>query len=114
LERNSNDGDHVMVEGTAVYIPYGKMFIVPSTTIHGGGFKRGCGGNSQFHLYIAVEEDEGDNVETVEQEKKLDDIELLHHPMNKYTEKHDRRRELCERFVDADGLDSLLGTFFDV
>ena len=34
--------------------------------------------------------------------------------MNKYTEKHDRRRELCERFVDTEGLESLLGTYFDV
>lgn len=40
-------------------------------------------------------------------------IGLLQHPMNKYTERYDRTRELCERFVDANGLDRLLGHFFD-
>jgi len=90
--------------GTVVYIPYGKMLIMPSDTIHGGGFKRGCSGNLRFHLYIALEE---------EQVRKETNITLLDHPMNKYTEKHDRRRELCERFVDAEGLESLLGSYFD-
>lgn len=103
------DRDTAVVEGTVVYIPYGKMFIVPSDTCHGGGFKRGSGGNLRFHLYIEVE-DIGVN-------KGSDDggeENLLQHPMNKYTEKHDKRRELCERFIDANGLDGLLGEFFDV
>ena len=39
--------------------------------------------------------------------------DLLHHPTNKYTEENDRSRELCERFVDANGLKHLLGVFFD-
>ena len=43
------------IEGTVVYIPYGKMLIMPSDTIHGGGFKRGTSGNLRFHLYIALE-----------------------------------------------------------
>jgi len=100
---DQNDGE--TVEGTVVFIPYGKMLIVPSATIHGGGFKRGSSGNLRFHLYIALEEKEVQNE---------DNITLLDHPMNKYTEKDDRRHELCERFVDAEGLDSLLGVYFDV
>ena len=99
------DDDKPIVEGTVVFIPYGKMLIVPSDTIHGGGFKRGSSGNLRFHLYIALEEEEI---------RKENDITLLDHPMNKYTEKHDRRRELCERFVDAKGLEDLLGVYFDV
>lgn len=98
------------VEGTVVYIPYGQMLLLPSDTIHGGGFKRGEGGNLRFHLYIALDEDEEDEGEDKE---KKDGINLLDHPMNKYTEEHDRRRELCERYVNAPGLDSLLGVFFD-
>jgi hypothetical protein len=99
------DEEKPIVEGTVVFIPYGKMLIVPSDTIHGGGFKRGSSGNLRFHLYIALEEEEI---------RKENDITLLDHPMNKYTEKHDRRRELCERFVDAKGLEDLLGVYFDV
>lgn len=83
--------------GTVVFIPYGKMLIVPSRTIHGGGFKRGPGGNLRFHLYLAV----GDH------------CQLPKHQTNKYTEEQDRSKELCDRFVDSPGLDSLLGTFFD-
>ena len=103
-------------EGTVVFIPYGNMLIVPSDTIHGGGFKRGEGGNLRFHLYIEILEDEEVVVEDRGVEEKKEDtnnIALLDHPMNKYTEKYDRRRELCERFVDANGLDKLLGVFFD-
>jgi len=91
-----------IVNGTVVYIPYGKMLIVPSDTIHGGGFKRGMGGNLRFHLYIAVDDDD-----------ENDEGRLPRHQTNKYTEEHDKRRELCERFLDAPGLDSLLGPFFD-
>mmetsp|Transcript_28586 Transcript_28586/g.60964 ORF Transcript_28586/g.60964 Transcript_28586/m.60964 type:complete len:360 (-) Transcript_28586:69-1148(-) len=102
--------DRGVVEGTVVYIPYGSMFLVPSDTIHGGGFKRGHGGNLRFHLYIAMEDNDVKGLD----ERGEKEITLLDHPMNKYTEKHDRRRELCERFVDAKGLESLLGNFFDV
>lgn len=104
-DESLKDDDKPIVEGTVVFIPYGKMLIVPSDTIHGGGFKRGSSGNLRFHLYIALEEEEI---------RKENDITLLDHPMNKYTEKHDRRRELCERFVDAEGLEDLLGVYFDV
>ena len=102
------------VEGTVVYIPYGQMLLLPSDTIHGGGFKRGKGGNLRFHLYIALDdEDSGKEDEGEGEKNKKDVINLLDHPMNKYTEEHDRRRELCERYVNAPGLDSLLGVFFD-
>ena len=105
--RRRSIGDAV-VEGTVVFIPYGKMLMVPSDTIHAGGFRRGPGGNLRFHLYIALD-GEDDEVEEVGE----GGIALLDHPVNKYTERHDRRRELCERFVDSDGLDCLLGFFFE-
>jgi len=92
-DENENDKNY----GTVVFIPYGNMLIVPSRTIHGGGFKRGPGGNLRFHLYIAVG----------------DESELPKHQVNKYTEEKDRSKELCDRFVDSPGLDSLLGTFFE-
>ncbi len=94
------------VEGTVVFIPFGNMFIVPSRTIHGGGFKRGDEGNLRFHLYIAI--DDADCKSNVDS-----NADLLHHPMNKYTEENDRRRELCERFVNAKALDCLTHGFFD-
>ena len=78
-------------EGTVVFIPYGNMLIVPSDTIHGGGFKRGEGGNLRFHLYIEILEDEEVVVEDRGVEEKKEDtnnIALLDHPMNKYTEKY--------------------------
>ena len=100
------------VEGTVVYIPYGQILLLPSDTIHGGGFKRGKGGNLRFHLYIALDDEDSGKEDEGEGEKKKE-INLLDHPMNKYTEEHDRRRELCERYVNAPGLDSLLGVFFD-
>jgi len=100
------------VDGTVVYIPYGQMLLLPSDTIHGGGFKRGDGGNLRFHLYIALD-DEEDVRETEGEGEKKKEINLLDHPMNKYTEEHDRRRELCERYVNAPGLDTLLSVFFD-
>ncbi|KAL9189965.1 hypothetical protein ACHAXT_009640 [Thalassiosira profunda] len=109
--KTNDDDERSIVEGTVVYIPYGKMLVVPSATIHGGGFKRGPGGNLRFHLYIEAEDDA--DAEGAEGGEEAEEIKLLDHPMNRYTEEHDRRRELCERFVDANGLDDLLGAFFD-
>lgn len=60
------------------------------------------GGNLRFHLYIEVEGCGGG-------EGEKNSTKLLDHPMNKY----DKRRELCERFVDLNGLECLLGNFFD-
>ncbi|KAL3759562.1 hypothetical protein ACHAWU_000861 [Discostella pseudostelligera] len=104
-----------IVKGTIVYIPYGKMLIVPSDTIHGGGFKRGSSGNLRFHLYIAVGDDDEENVDDQNNDNRGEEkrIELLQHPMNKYTERYDRTRELCERFVDSNGMNGLLGHYFD-
>jgi hypothetical protein len=102
---NENDCIDDIVEGTVVFIPYGKMLIVPSDTIHGGGFRRGMGGNLRFHLYIALEDDDTD--------VRGKGTKLLDHPMNKYTDRRDKRRELCERYVDSNGLNHLLGNFFE-
>jgi hypothetical protein len=100
-DQSKADENAQTVEGEVVFIPFGKMLIVPADTIHGGGFKRGETGNLRFHLYIElIGDDDNANDE-------------LMHPMNKYTEETDRSRELCERFVDADGFEHLLGVFFD-
>ena len=96
----------VEAEGTVVHIPHGRMLIVPSDTIHGGGFRRGPTGNLRFHLYVELLRD-GNT------EEEDGGPRLLDRPVNRYTERHDRRRELCERYVDAPGLDRLVGTFFD-
>jgi len=101
------DDAEVETEGTVVHIPHGRMLIVPSDTIHGGGFRRGPTGNLRFHLYVELLGD--GNTE----EEEDGGPRLLDRPVNRYTERHDRRRELCERYVDARGLDRLVGTFFD-
>lgn len=116
-EEKKQQQERLQQEGTVVYIPYGSMLILPSDTVHGGGFKRGAGGNRRFHLYIEVEDAEDETSKKEDQEGERGEtqerVALLERPVNKYTEKYDRRRELCERFVDAKGLDALLGTFFD-
>ena len=104
-DKPKENDNSTIVNGTVVHIPLGKMLVVPADTIHGGGFKRGSTGNLRFHLYIEIHD------EIDEEEKVADD--LLLHPMNKYTEENDRSRELCERFVDAEGLENLIGVFFD-
>ncbi|KAL7514546.1 hypothetical protein ACHAXN_013345 [Cyclotella atomus] len=102
-DNSDHDNNAQTVEGKVVFIPFGRMLIVPADTIHGGGFKKGKTGNLRFHLYIELMDDDN----------HAEDDALLLHPMNKYTEENDRSRELCERFVDADGFDHLLGVFFD-
>ncbi|KAL3789056.1 hypothetical protein ACHAWO_004613 [Cyclotella atomus] len=102
-DNSDHDNNAQTVEGKVVFIPFGRMLIVPADTIHGGGFKKGEAGNLRFHLYIELMDDDN----------HAEDDALLLHPMNKYTEENDRSRELCERFVDADGFDHLLGVFFD-
>lgn len=93
------------VKGTVVYIPHGKMLILPANTIHGGGFKKGKSGNLRFHLYIELQNEIS--------AKEIEKADVLNHPVNKYTEEHDCRRELCDRFIDADGLEHLVDIFFD-
>ena len=82
--------------GRIVFIPYGRFLIVPSDTIHGGGFKVGNGGNLRFHMYIATDK----NV-------------LPQFPNNRYTEKNDCSKELGHRFKDSTKLHNLMGDFFD-
>lgn len=76
-----------LVMGELVFIPYGLMLVLPASTIHGGGFRTtesGEQGNLRFHLYFI--RGRGGKLPT--------------HQTNKYTEPHDKRRELCERYVD--------------
>ncbi|KAL3806744.1 hypothetical protein ACHAXA_000231 [Cyclostephanos tholiformis] len=101
---NENDCINNIVE-RGVFIPYGKMLIVPSDTIHGGGFRRGMGRNLRFYLYIALEDNDTDI--------RGKGTKLLDHPMNKYTNRCNKRRELCKRYVDLNWLNHLLGNFFE-
>jgi hypothetical protein len=81
--------------GKVIYVPPGKLFIVPADTVHGGGFKTSDAGNPRFHLYIAS------------QGKSLPE-----HQQNKYTEEHDRTKELCDRLTDAPRLPDLIELIF--
>jgi hypothetical protein len=89
------------VEGQVIYIPYGKILVVPASTIHGGGFrtssvaKAGLYGNLRFHLYVAT-----------------DQAMLPAHQSNKYTERHDQARELSRRYVDSRHMSTLMRCLF--
>ena len=102
----------IEIEGQLVFIPYGKMLVLPASTIHGGGFRTtpfeseystlgsrssgfNCGGNLRFHLYIAT-----------------DDASLPAHQTNKYTERCDKTKELSRRYVDSRHMSVLLDHFF--
>ena len=87
--------------GTLIFIPHGKMLIVPSDTIHGGGFKSSGTGNLRFHLYISTFPKEGGS------------SALPRFQRNRYTEKLDKRIELSNSYKNAHGLDSLMGLVFD-
>lgn len=89
------------VEGQMIFIPLGKILIIPASTIHGGGFRTssleqaGCYGNLRFHVYVATE-----------------DALLPAHQKNKYTEPGDKTRELSRRYVDARHMPTLLEYLF--
>jgi hypothetical protein len=92
-----NDNATRVVEGTVVFIPYGKCLFLPSHTIHGGGFQsNNQGGNLRFHLYLA------------NQGTKLPAFQN-----NRYTEATDCGRELCERYVNAPHMQELLDLVFE-
>lgn len=95
------------VEGTVVFIPYGKCLFLPSHTIHGGGFQSNAssssnehnnqqGGNLRFHLYLA---NRGTKLPAFQN--------------NRYTEATDCGRELCERYVNAPHMHELLDLVFE-
>mmetsp|Transcript_22377 Transcript_22377/g.52825 ORF Transcript_22377/g.52825 Transcript_22377/m.52825 type:complete len:342 (-) Transcript_22377:165-1190(-) len=105
----------IEIEGQIVFIPYGKLLIVPASTIHGGGFRTtplgetggngndnrngngGCGGNLRFHLYIAT-----------------NGASLPVHQTNKYTERGDKTKEMSRRYVDSKHMQVLLDSSFFV
>lgn len=95
-----NDDPNVeRIEGEVIYIPHGKLLTLPSGTIHGGGFRSTMNhlehGNLRTHLYIAKNEDNLPTFQT-----------------NKYTEPGNRRRELCERYVDAPSMQDMVQNLF--
>ena len=91
----------IPVEGEIIYIPYGKILLLPASTIHGGGFRTstikdaGLYGNLRFHLYVATNQSL-----------------LPLHQSNKYTEPHDKSKELSLRYVDSKHMQTLLDGFF--
>jgi len=100
----------IEIEGQIIFIPYGKILIVPASTIHGGGFRTttvlggesrskrkplSAGGNLRFHLYIATNQ-----------------TSLPVHQTNKYTEPCDKTKELSRRYVDSKHMQVLLDTLF--
>ena len=105
----SIDGN--IIEGEIIFIPYKRILIVPATTIHGGGFRTttfveepGRCGNLRFHLYIAASATTGTGTGT--------GATLPAHQTNKYTEPHDRTKELSRRYVDSKHMQVLLQNLF--
>ena len=97
----SSSDPSVRVEGEIIFIPFGKILVVPASTIHGGGFRTssheeaGLYGNLRFHLYVATE-----------------DTTLPVHQSNKYTEPHDKTKELSRRYVDSKHMPALMEGLF--
>lgn len=68
------------VTGEIIFVPYGKLLILPAHTIHGGGYRTtpldaGTNGNLRFHLYVARNQ-----------------ASLPEHQTNKYTEPSDKSK----------------------
>jgi hypothetical protein len=91
----------VRIEGEIIFIPYGKILVVPASTIHGGGFRTssheeaGLYGNLRFHLYVATKE-----------------AKLPVHQSNKYTEPNDKTKELSRRYVNSRYMPALMEKLF--
>ncbi|CAB9496243.1 Histone methylation protein DOT1 [Seminavis robusta] len=86
----TNTTTTTQTKGQLVFVPWDTMLMVPSDTIHGGGF-RTCtqSGNVRYHLYIATH-----------------GTSLPQFAQNVYTLPHDKRRELCDGCcVNAQGID---------
>ncbi|EEC47032.1 predicted protein [Phaeodactylum tricornutum CCAP 1055/1] len=47
-----NPDDGVIKMGNIVFVPWGKLLLVPGNTVHGGGFRTGNHGNLRAHFYI--------------------------------------------------------------
>jgi hypothetical protein len=101
----SSDADpSTPVDGQIVYIPYGKILLLPASTIHGGGFRTTsmddgtAYGNLRFHLYVAS----GGEGNTL----------LPLHQSNKYTEPLDKGTELSCRYVDSRHMPILMRHLF--
>lgn len=91
---SSNNGIGVVSSaGQLVFVPLGKMLIMPSDTIHGGGFRTrpvfntNDVGNLRYHLYLAT-----------------DGHGLPQFVNNTYTQKDNRRRDLSDLYQNAPGL----------
>ena len=96
------------IPGRVIFIPYGKLLVLPAHTIHGGGFRTTPitttnqqqyqeeeDGNLRFHLYIARNQ-----------------AKLPQHQTNKYTEPNDKSKELSYRYVDSPLMNELLDCLF--
>jgi len=94
-----NDDVNVTVEGELIYIPFGRLLILSSKTIHGGGFRTTRNlsrpGNLRAHLYIA---------------KNKANLSITQ--TNKYTEPGDKRHELSERYVNCPKMEKIVDLLF--
>jgi hypothetical protein len=94
-----------IVDGQVVYIPYGKILMLPASTIHGGGFRTtrlndtASHGNLRFHVYVATDGGQGT-------------ASLPIHQSNKYTEPLDKSAELSRRYVDSRHMPTLMRHLF--
>jgi hypothetical protein len=105
--------DGKIIEGEIIFIPCKKILIVPATTIHGGGFRTttfveepGRCGNLRFHLYIAA------SASATKSAGTGTGATLPAHQTNKYTEPHDKTKELSRRYVDSKHMQVLLQNLF--
>ncbi|CAJ1951122.1 unnamed protein product [Cylindrotheca closterium] len=94
------DDNAEQVKGQLIFIPFGKLLILPAHTIHGGGFRttarsKGPCGNLRFHLYISKH-----------------GAQLPKHQTNKYTEPNNKGTELSWRYIDAPNMEELQSCFF--
>jgi hypothetical protein len=94
-----DDTSREQIEGEVIFVPFGKLLVVPAKTIHGGGFRTNVDaavvGNLRFHLYLA-----------------LKSTQLPSHQTNKYTEPNDKTKELSRRYVDSPRMPDLLNYLF--
>jgi len=92
----ASDTNKTTTQGQLVFVPLGKMLIMPSDIIHGGGFRTrpifgdtaSEMGNLRYHLYLST-----------------DGHGLPQFVKSTYTLKNDRGRELADVYVNAPGLE---------
>ena len=133
--------DHCVVseiQGELIFIPLGKMLVLPASTIHGGGFRTSplkkddedesvdhdSTGSNSYSALFQDRDEHYDEREHATMDNPNGNLRfhvymargatrrLPTHQTNTYTEPTDKRRELCERYVNAPHMKTLLKYFF--